>query len=174
MAEIVTVAEDPTNSASEIAMKARMTAPVLVIIYLAISGCSPVPPAKVAPRAGTPVATSQSKTWDVVIQLFEERNLPIKNMDRASGFIATDALGVPLAQVPGVDCGKSEVHVANLPRTATYSVFVRGDSSSSSVKAAVRWTSQSNDKQKLLLECTTTGAWESAFEHDVKTRAEGT
>ena len=155
-------------------MKARATAPLFATIYIAMSGCSPVPPANVAPRAGTPVATSQSKTWDVVIQLFEERSLPIKNMDRASGFIATDALGVPLTEQPGVDCGKSMVHIANLPRTATYSVFVRGDCASSTVKASVRWTSQSDDKLKLLLECTTTGEWESAFEHDVKTRAEGT
>ncbi|HEV7705013.1 MAG TPA: hypothetical protein VGO46_12010 [Gemmatimonadaceae bacterium] len=168
------MAEGLVNFVSEDAMNARNAAPLLVTIYLAISGCSPVPPAQVAPRTGTPVSASQSKTWEVVIELFSERNLPIKNMDRASGFIATDPLGVPLEEQPGVDCGKSVIHVPNPPRTATYSVFVRGDSTSSTVKAAVRWTSQSNDELKVLIECTTTGDWESAFERDVKTRVEGT
>jgi hypothetical protein len=146
---------------------------ILVAIVAGTAACGPTQPTRVAPRPGMPVSASQSKTWDVVIQLFAERNLPIKNMDRASGFIATDPLGVDNVPHDGVDCGKDLVHYPNAPRLATYSVFVRGDSSSSTVKAAVHWTSQSDDKQRLLLECTTTGVWEEAFERDVKARVEG-
>jgi hypothetical protein len=154
-------------------MKARNATPLLATMYLVLSGCHPVPPAQVAPRTGTPVAASQAKTWDAVIELFAERNLPIKNMDRASGFIATDPLGVPLEEQPGVDCGKGIDRLRNLPRTASYSVFVRGDSTSSTVKAAVRWTSRSDDGEKLLVECTTTGQREAVFENQVRARAEG-
>ena len=151
-------------------MRSRL--PVLIAIVAAAAACGPTQPARVAPRPGTPVSASQSKTWDAVIQLFAERNLPIKNMDRASGFIATDPLGVDNVSHDGVDCGKDVVHYPNPPRLATYSVFVRGDSTSSTVKAAVHWTSQSDDQKRLLLECTTTGAWEAAFERDVKARVE--
>lgn len=153
-------------------MRSRF-AVVLVSIISALAACHSVQPAQIAPRPGTPVSASQSKTWDVVIALFAERNLPIKNMDRASGFIATDPLGVEYAPHAGVDCGANFLHAPNYPRLASYSVFVRGDSSSSTVKAAAHWTSQTEDKQKLQIECTTQGQWEATFEQDVKTRAEG-
>lgn len=153
-------------------MKSRFAA-VVVSIVSALTACHMVPPAPIAPRAATPVAASQSKTWDIVIALFAERNLPIKNMDRASGFIATDPLGVDYAKHTGVDCGANVLHAPYYPRLASYSVFVGGDSRSSTVKAAVHWTSQTEDKQKLQIECTTQGQWETAFEQDVKTGAEG-
>lgn len=153
-------------------MRSRFAA-VVVSIASALTACHMVPPAPLVPRPSTPVAASQSKTWDIVIALFAERNLPIKNMDRASGFIATDPLGVEYTKHAGIDCGENVLHAPYYPRLASYSVFVGGDSSSSTVKAAVHWTSQTEDKQKLLLECTTQGQWEAAFEQDVKARAEG-
>lgn len=139
-----------------------------------LAGCRTIPPAPVAPRSAISVSKSESATWNIVLELFAERNLPIKNIDRASGFVATDPLGVPDAAQPGVDCGKeNSLQVRLRPRLASYSVFVRGDSTSSTVKASVHWTSQSDDKVRRVIECTTTGEWETAFESEVKSRAEG-
>jgi hypothetical protein len=161
-----------TSRSTERSMRSQLA--VLIAIVAGTAACGPTPPEHMAPRTGTPVAASQSKTWDVVIQLFAERSLPIKNTDRASGFISTDPMGVSDVPHDGVDCGKDVVHIPNLPRLATYSVFVRGDSSSSTVTAAVHWTSRSDSEEdRVLLECTTTGVWEQAFERDVKARAEG-
>jgi hypothetical protein len=147
---------------------------VAISVVAVLTGCRTVPAAPVAPRSGTPVSASEAKTWNIVLELFAERNLPIKNIDRASGFVATDPLGVPDESQPGVDCGKENaLQVPSRPRLASYSVFVRGDSTSSTVKAAVHWTSQTDDKERRVIECTTQGAWEAAFEKEVKTRAEG-
>jgi hypothetical protein len=152
-----------------------MTRYVLAIAALAaLAGCTPTPPAVAAPRSGTTVAASQSKTWDAVIDVFADRSIPIKNMERASGFIATDPLGTRTVDLAMVDCGKDGLKQPRFPTLASYNVLVRGDSTSSNVKATVRWTSRSGSgKDEILIECTTKGVWESQFERDVKLRAEG-
>ena len=145
---------------------------VMISVAAVLAGCRPVPAAQVAPRSATQVSASEAATWNIVLELFAERNLPIGNIDRASGFVATDPLGVPDDSQPGVDCGKeNSLQLSLRPQLASYSVFVRGDSTSSTVKAAVHWTSRSSDKR--VIECTTKGEWEAAFEKEVKTRAEG-
>jgi hypothetical protein len=66
---------------------------LLLALPISLSACiAPIAPAPAQPRQPTAVAASFGKTWDGVIDEFASRNIPIKAMDRASGFIATDAL----------------------------------------------------------------------------------
>ncbi len=76
-------------------------------------------------------------TWDAVIDMFAERNIPIRTIERASGIIATEQLSVGPEGKVWPDCGRSFSGTV-LPNYAIYNLLVRGDSSSSRVKATVR------------------------------------
>jgi len=127
------------------------------------------PPDPPAPRDATAVHASMGRSWDAVIELFAARTIPIRTIERASGLIVTEQLSVGPEGHDWADCGKDNAIVLR-PNFATYNVLVRGDSQSSSVKAAVRWVR--TDPKDRLIECSTTHVWEQALEEEVKTRAE--
>ena len=114
----------------------------VVVVLFVLTACvtTQAPAATPVPLVATEVAAPAARTWDAVIDVFAERNIPILSMDRSSGFVATDALvvrkysGGRLAQ-----CG-TVLGVPIAPSRATYSIVVRGDSARSTVKATVRWT----------------------------------
>jgi hypothetical protein len=128
---------------------------------------APLPP---APRDATHVHASAEQTWDAVVDLFAARDIPIRTSEHAFGFVATEDLPVGAEGRTWADCGTlNSVHVG--PEHAIYNVLVRGDSASSSVKATVRWTSMA--AKSGMIECSTSHAWEEAFEAEVKAHAEG-
>jgi len=146
-----------------------MTQRLLLILGL-VTACAPTPPTTVAtPRVGTTVQASFGRTWNAVIDQFADRNIPIRTIDRSSGLIATDMLGMGVGDSLAstwADCGADMVGSQLPPGHATYNVLVRGDSTSTLVKVTVRWN--------LLLggECVTHGVWEQDFENAVKAKAE--
>lgn len=112
---------------------------------LAVLGCAAAPacvpskpPAAPVVRQPTPVRASFGRTWDAVIDAFADQNVPIKTIDRSSGFIATDQLAVPEADSMDADCGTAG-EIKLVPLHATYNVVVRGDSTASSVRVTVLW-----------------------------------
>ncbi len=128
---------------------------------------APLPP---EPRDATHVRASAGQTWDAVVDLFAARDIPIRTSERPFGFVATEDLPVGTEGRTWADCGTlNSVHVG--PEHAIYNVLVRGDSASSSVKATVRWTSMPTHSG--IIECSTSHAWEEAFEAEVKLHAEG-
>jgi hypothetical protein len=104
------------------------------------------------------------------VDLFAARNIPIRTIERAFGFVATVELPVGTEGLPWADCGKLN-SVAVGPEHAIYNVLVRGDSASASVKATVRWTYLA--AKRGMIECSTSHAWEVGFEAEVKAHAEG-
>jgi hypothetical protein len=140
-----------------------------LITILSVGGCASGPSTTVEPRQATPVSAGHSRTWDAVVDVFADRNIAIRTMDRSSGFIATEELHVrPSEGLEWADCGKN-LGGAIGPTRAVYNVLVRGDSSAPTVKATVRWGALRKDN---LIECTTKGTWESDAESEVKRRAE--
>jgi hypothetical protein len=144
------------------------------------------PPAPAATRTAAVVAAPSSSTWEAVIDVFAERNIPIRTMERASGFIATEQLGVDEREsLQWADCGRSitplkwrrdkdgkKVEVKEFPpNRAIYNVLVRGDNTRSTVKVTVRWTYMGMYRGST--ECTTKGIWEGEAESEIKRRAEG-
>lgn len=147
---------------------------LLTLLISITSACArlPLPP---QPQPAMPVNASAGKTWDAVIDVFGERNIPIKNMERVSGFISTDFLRAALADTSYADCGRQFLGATIWPTLATYNVIVRGDSSASTVRVNVRWTSGDAALRSATgagLECSTNGKWETAFEARVKAIAE--
>ncbi len=150
-------------------MRTRLpVAPTVVAILLV--GCVQPPTTNVAPRPPMEVAASVGRTWDAVIDLFADRNIPIATMERVSGFIATQTLSVGREGVEWADCG-SVMSTPVVPDHAVYNVRVLGDSSQSTVRVTTRWTQSS--KSDLSPECPSRGVWETDFEKAVKARAEG-
>ena len=140
-------------------------------LLTAMIGCVHGPTTQLTPRAATDVNASFDRTWNAVIDVFAERNIPIATIDKSSGLIATTALGIEESKdttQEWADCG-------NLPATrATYNVLVRGAGDRSTVKVTVKWVAWRSlgmfgeDSR----ECVTKHVWEAATESEVKMRAE--
>lgn len=137
---------------------------IALLLVLVMAGCvASLPPAPTRPP--TAVAASFGATWNAVIDVFADRNIPIATIDRASGFIATEPL-----QVDGLDGEKWAVCATSIgmvipARTATYNVLVRGDSTAATVRATVTW-------QNASASCVTKGTYESELETVVRALAE--
>ena len=121
------------------------------------------------PRDATQVVAPAGETWDAVVDLFAARNIPIRTIERASGLVAAEELSLGGEGGEWADCGRLNGSPL-YPNRAIYNVLVRGDSVGSSVKATVRWVYLNSDRRAV--ECSTTHAWEEAFEAEVRSRAE--
>lgn len=117
------------------------------------------------------------RLWLAVIDFFADRNIPIRTLDRVSGFIATEPLSVRDSKAEGwADCGSTDNGPLS-PTGATYNVRVRGDSVRSTVQITVRWTGYFEDamvaRNSRPVDCVTLNSWEADAETIIKTRAEG-
>ena len=132
------------------------------------------PPAPV--REATTVGVSVGQTWDAVIDRFAEDKIPIRLLDRASGFVATLPMPVPPSmnrEADWADCGTAPFVGRLYPTEVSYNIVVRGDGTRSIVKASVRWvTDLGSEDYTAERECTTTGNWEAALEEGIAARAE--
>ncbi len=109
--------------------------------------------------------------WDAVIDIFAERNIPIRTIERVSGLIVTD----PVELSPGLgqewaDCGTINESPLS-PEYAAYNVLVRGDTIRSTIKVTARWTygARGGTSEE---ECTTTHVYEQNLEAEITRRAE--
>lgn len=171
----------PNPSAS---LKRQIRRFALSLTVTVASACTPVAPVPPAPRSAMPVRASFDRTWSSVIDVFASKNIPIRTLDRSSGFIATDQLSVPILiggkPHPWADCGKASIGGYFPPTNATYNIRVKGDASSSNVLVTVLWRyspATSNSPFGGLggsgLDCTTKGVWEPQTESEIKVLAEG-
>jgi hypothetical protein len=128
-----------------------------------------------------PVHASFGKTWDAVIDVYAFQNIPIRTLERASGFVAAEVATVERVpqgkKHPWADCGRMARGIKGgltnpywiQPSTAFYNVRVKGDSLRSVVQVTVNWRSP----QAAPDNCSTKGVWESATEDNIRLRAEG-
>lgn len=157
---------------------------------LALGACyKPVPPGAAVTHDVTPVTASFGRTWDAVIDVFAAKNIPIKAMERASGFISAEQASIPLQTreeadyaLTLADCG-SVGRIQLIPATATYNVVVRGDSARSTVNVSVKYLNYgarapamagrgTNTMSPMARECATRGVFEGETEAAIKQRAE--
>lgn len=148
-----------------------------------LGGCSVtyVPPeVSPTPRVGTEVAASFGKTWDAVIDVFSERNIGIKTLDRSSGLVVAETSRVPREnEKEWADCGtipgahpKSLAAAALVAKTAQYNILVRGDSTRATVKATVQFKNPDLVMWAKTDECQSRGVWEKAAEEQISARAQ--
>lgn len=161
-----------------------MTVPVsrcalVAVVGLSLACVQPGPllaPPPAPPRDPKPVEASFGRTWDAVIERFAEDRIPIRTIERASGFLATEPMPVPSSmneEADWADCGTAPFIGRLYPTEASYHIVVRGDSTRSTVRASVRWTTPIGSEEYTSdRECATTGNWETALEEGIAARAE--
>lgn len=148
-------------------MRLLATAVAMMMLIACGPTAGPVPP---KPRDPTPVAAPFAKTWNAVIDEFAARNTRLLTLDRTSGYAATATLEIARASaITYADCGVA-IGVQLVADHVTYTVVVRGDSARSTIRTAAQFTKGSD---RDLIECSSSGFWEHAFEARIKQRAEG-
>lgn len=141
------------------------------IFGVMLSGCVvPAPPAPPTPRDAMAVGAGFGRTWDSAIDVFAERNIAIRTIDRASGLIVAEPMKVGSGAY--ADCGRTMWDVEIPPTDATWNLLVRGDSTRSTVKATVRFASTSPAYGTSVV-CSSRGTWETSLEERIKASAEG-
>jgi hypothetical protein len=148
-------------------MKSRHAVASLAVLLL--SSC--MSPPKPAPkRASVAVAASFGRTWDATLNLFASRRIQVVSKDRKEGTITTEAVVLGNPDTTWADCGKSGVQNKVLhPELGRATAKVQGDSTASEIHVSVMWLSSAG---QVVAECSSSGKWESAFESEVKRRAE--
>lgn len=149
----------------------------ILVLVLFLGACVPSPIAPPVQRTGTTVNASFGKAWNAVIDVFAERNIPIKTIDRSSGLIVTEQLSIAPGSMPdAADCG-TDVGSRVYPTNANYNVLVRGDSSSTVVKVTPRFVRAGPSRGliptgNVTEECSSKGVWEAEVEQRIKAIAE--
>ncbi|HEX9346590.1 MAG TPA: hypothetical protein VF919_03375 [Gemmatimonadales bacterium] len=171
-------------------MKPRM----MPLVALGLVGCvTYAPPQTSAPATlpPAPVRASFDRTWSTVIDFFADNAIPVKTIDRASGYIAAERIGAG-NNAKWADCGKLSGALMSekggggpvAPQQALFNVRVRGDSVASTVQVVVRWTAvaaaqvvssgfgsrPSNSYDQTV--CVTTNVWEREAIREITRRAE--
>ncbi|HKG91445.1 MAG TPA: hypothetical protein VKA84_06135 [Gemmatimonadaceae bacterium] len=145
------------------------------LVCLSLAACvPPQPPAPPVERSTTTVAASFGQTWDAVIDWFATKNIPIRNVERASGLIVAEpmkmGLGLREAHTQKfADCGTDFMGTRGVPTDAIYNVLVRGDSAQSTVRMTVRYVAADASTTKT---CSTMGTFETEAETMIKQNAE--
>jgi hypothetical protein len=143
----------------------------VALIAVAACGTGYLPPEPVAPRPLTTVNASFGRTWNATIDAFADDNIPIANMDRASGFISAQVLTLSSQQAfRFANCGtvlSGGQRLALAADRVTYNVVVRGDSATTTVKITSLFIDDSANAP-----CVSRGEFEGASEAEIKRRAE--
>ena len=131
------------------------------------------PPGRYAPLQPKGIDASFGKTWDALIEVLAERNLPVRAIDRSSGFVSAEVGPVRSEEFDEVtDCGGVVRQVlagtASENMTARYSVLVRGDSVKSTIKVSAKFI-KAGDAPR---ECPSRNVFERELQSEVKSRAE--
>jgi hypothetical protein len=135
----------------------------LLLVAVASAGA---PPKQHAVEKGARIDGTVEQTWAAVIEVLAEHNWLIQNLEKDSGLIATDWMGIPLSS-PFVDCGTpGMVNVTG--RSMRFNVLLRpaGPSTSMTVNVAAVQT-QTNETGVYRVECTSTGELEQRLHRGV-------
>ena len=140
---------------------------VLTLVTIASPACASVPAP--LPQADTVVNAPFASTWAAVLDWFARSSVPVKRMDRSSGFITAEATRLGGSNRLYGNCNRMGIAIVP-PDGATFYVVVEGDSTRSSVGVTADWIGHNSKGQRL--SCVTSGQWEQEFESAIKARAE--
>lgn len=167
---------------------------ILIVSAFGVAGCVTYAPPQAStpePLPPAPVRASFDRTWNTVIDYFADNAIPVKTIDRASGYIAAERIGAG-NNAKWADCGQLSGPLLSgkggggpvAPQQAAFNVRVRGDSVASTVQIVVRWTAvaaaqvvssgvgsrPSNSHGQTV--CVTTNIWEAEAIREITRRAE--
>jgi hypothetical protein len=155
-------------------MSSRVTF-LFAMAVLGLVGCSSAPPPPAPARGPTSVAAPFEKSWNAVIDLVAERNIPIKTVDKASGLLVAEQVRLGEADAEYADCGTS-FGKRQAPTSANWNVLVRSDGARSTVRVTVQFVRtglpRGNWTGLVTENCATRNTFETTIEQQVKAKAE--
>ena len=131
----------------------------MLALPLLVGACVQQPELVAPAREPLLVEAPFETTWNAIIDHFAERNLPIANMDKASGFIATAELPIHEVHYEWADCG-IVMGIRQPPNGATYNVVARPQGETrTTLKITTLWEVHTEG-----LRCVSKGRWEQEAE----------
>ena len=123
-------------------MKVAMTLSVSAFLLVALASCGTQPVVTDFDDSVT-LAADYDTVWTAVIQLFAEGNWAIDMVEKDSGIIVTDRLGldVPYENLEKyADCGTIMLNEKRTPSTVKFNVFVKrvGDATAVTINCGFR------------------------------------
>jgi hypothetical protein len=105
-------------------MKYRIAFTLLIFLLLASCASSPVPRQI---QNSFPIDQPFEKVWQAVIETFAELNLPIMNMEKASGLITTDWISFrgQKNETGYCSCGRARFPLSEVERAGKFNVYVK-------------------------------------------------
>lgn len=148
---------------------------IVIALSVVAIGCGGTPQTAVAPQAA-PIQASREKTWNAVIDVLAERNISVKTLDKASGFVSAEGAVVSSSDIAQLTtCGGFMEAMADMNGAhngvARYNILVRGDSAASSVKVTAQFTKGTGGGNAK--NCDSNGKFEAGLQSAIKSHAEG-
>lgn len=143
------------------------------VAAVASSACVTLPEPAPAPRPAVSIAASPEKTWESALDELTEEGLAVRTVEKNAGFIATETMTLPMFSTDAskwADCG-TFAGFRYAPTAVDYTIFVRGNSTGSSMNASARYRLLKTTGEPPT-DCVSTGAFEESFAAAVKQRAE--
>lgn len=144
------------------------------LIAFVVSSCGGFqPPAEPAPRTGKVIDVSFDKAWNAVIDVFAEKNISIKTLDRSSGLIVAERGSISSNQylnpdiVNWSDCGGFSPTMRVYANRVGYNILVRGDSVRSTIKANFVFEHIGTGQYSSDFECVSKGVLEDVWEERI-------
>lgn len=128
----------------------------LMVVCGLMAGCAAVPPVQQTIKNSFPVDKPFPQVWQAVIEVFSELNLPIMNMEKASGLITTDWISFngQKDETGYCACGKPAFPMGETGRHGRFNVYVKQTTENScemkinaifemetAYKTSIQWTS---------------------------------
>ena len=126
-------------------------------VAFALTGCATAPIRAEFDRSRL-VAAEEAVVWPAVVRYFSERSYPIKNIERASGLLASEIVSMPRTYL---DCGSSIVEVP-IGVSATVNVLVQAEGGGQRVSVTLVGIEQRRDLNDVIVarRCESTGYFE--------------
>lgn len=104
---------------------------MIAVIFVFLSGCATVPPAKYNFDLHRDYSKTYDEVWSSIIEYFANTNTPIKTVEKVSGIIVSDDMKIPFQPTVGTiqsiycDCGTPGGFFYYKELLGNYNVFVK-------------------------------------------------
>ena len=144
----------------------------IAAMWVALMACATAPVARNFENLADYPGSTFSEVWDLVIDVFGDRNWAIDNLERDSGIIATDWMRDD--NVSYQDCGSPGLLSVDSNHMGRFNVVVRETDDGVSIRVTTSWqATRSFDNIGNIVECLSTGILERELHEEVQERLEG-
>jgi hypothetical protein len=160
---VIVAAKNLSERRAEMERFIKLTIFVIAVFLL---GCAGVAPQLYNFENSLVFKGSFDEIWATIIETFAERNIPISNMEKASGFITTQEIKFPPEYA---DCGATPIGIkfGSSGVLGTFNVFVK-EVSSEQYKVAINAHYRFITDNPFYEGCTSKGKLEAWFLSNIK------